>query len=142
MRCPFILPLNIRMPAISKWTHRKVNPVDDASFLQQQLVKILVVDVRDVEQQGGIANGLFRSDAADIYGAPCKMIAQRGSTYSPRTAEGTGHFAVYQGASPICHLPRSEAPVSNHLSLSNLACRSNAFQVAKVATICKPSLYI
>ena len=47
-RCPFVLPLNIRMPAISEWTHSKVNPIDYPSFLQQQLVEVLVVDICDV----------------------------------------------------------------------------------------------
>jgi hypothetical protein len=36
------------MPAIAEWTHRKVNPVDDPSFLQQQLVEVFVIDVCDV----------------------------------------------------------------------------------------------
>ena len=41
LRCPFILPLKVRAPAISEWTHSKVNPIDYPSFLQQQLVEVL-----------------------------------------------------------------------------------------------------
>jgi len=44
----FVLLLKVRMPAIAKWTHRKVNPVDDPSLFQQQLVEVLVVDVCNV----------------------------------------------------------------------------------------------
>ena len=34
------------MSAIAEWTHRKVNPVDDASLFQQQLVEDLLIPKR------------------------------------------------------------------------------------------------
>ena len=32
--------LKVCMPSVAEWTHSKVNPVDDPSFFQQQLVEI------------------------------------------------------------------------------------------------------
>ena len=38
--------LKVCMPAIAERTHRKVNPVDDASLFQQQLVEDLLIPKR------------------------------------------------------------------------------------------------
>ena len=49
-----------------------------------------LVQVADVEQQGGIANGLFYANAADIYGTTRQVIAQCGTSHYPihlRTTE-------------------------------------------------------
>ena len=43
------------MPAIAERTHRKVNPVDDPSFLQQQLIEITSNDEIELAVEGALA---------------------------------------------------------------------------------------
>ena len=62
--------LEIHVAAITLGPHREVHPDGCAALLQNQLIKVQLLPVRDVQQDAGIAYRLFLPSAVDIYCAP------------------------------------------------------------------------
>ena len=69
-------PFYIRPPSVARWFHRKVNPDDTLPLFYQQLIKVLLVQVADVEQYRRVAQRLFDTDATDIHGAARQMVTR------------------------------------------------------------------
>ncbi len=71
----------VHASAVVLWSYREVQPPDASAFcFNQQFVEVMLRDVEAVEHQGGIADGLLRTDAADIYRTAGGVVARRRTT--------------------------------------------------------------
>ena len=62
-------------PPVTLWPYCKVQPVGALGVaLHQQLVEVLLRLIADVQQYDGIAQQLFHTQHADVYGTPRQMV--------------------------------------------------------------------
>ncbi len=66
--------LEIHVPAVALGPYGEVNPDGGAALLQNQLIKVKLLTIRDIQQDTGIAYGLFFTRAVDIYRATRQMV--------------------------------------------------------------------
>ena len=70
------------LPAVILRTHREVNPISRTALLLNQLIKIPLSAVCDIQQYPHHADHLLRAIATDIHRAACQMIrAFRAATF-------------------------------------------------------------
>ena len=72
----FSSPFYIRPPSVARWFHRKVNPDDTLPLFYQQLIKVLLVQVADVEQNGSIAQRLFNAYTSYVHRAARQVVTR------------------------------------------------------------------
>jgi hypothetical protein len=69
--------LEVYVPSVTSRTHGEVYPDSRASLLQDQFVEVLLLAVRDVQQDAGIAYRLLLTRTVDIYRAARQMVRVR-----------------------------------------------------------------
>ena len=62
------------VPSVTSRTHREMYPDGRTSLLQDQLVEILLLPVRNVQQDAGIAYRLFLPGTVDVHRATREMV--------------------------------------------------------------------
>ena len=66
--------LEVHVSPVTFRSHGEVHPDGGAALLQNQLIEVELLPVGDVQQDAGIAYGLFLTHAVDIHRAPRQMV--------------------------------------------------------------------
>ena len=77
----YSLPFKICPPSVATRFHRKVNPYHPTLLLYQQLIKVLLVQVTDVQKNGSIAQGLFNAYTSYVHRTSRQVVTHCGSTH-------------------------------------------------------------
>ena len=92
-------------PPVALWPYSEVQPVATSDItLYQQFVEWLLRLVADVQQDDGIAQQLFHTQHADVYGTPRQVVRRRYTTHclvhlwtAISTIDDDGHFSSPRG---------------------------------------------
>ena len=69
--------LEIYVPSVTFRPYREVHPDGRAALLEDELIEVQLLPVRDVQQDAGIAYRLFLPRTVDIYCATRQMVRVR-----------------------------------------------------------------
>ena len=64
----------MHISAVALGPYREVHPDGRAALLEDELIEVQFLPVRDVQQDAGIAYGLFLTRTVDVHRATCQMV--------------------------------------------------------------------
>ena len=70
----------MHISAVALGSHGEVYPDGGAALLEDQLIEVQFLTVRDVQQDAGIAYGLFLTHAVDIHRTTRQMVRVLGTS--------------------------------------------------------------
>ena len=70
----------MHVAAVALGPHREVHPDGRAALLEDELVEVHLFTIRDVQQDAGIAYGLFLTHAVDIHRTTRQMVRVLGTS--------------------------------------------------------------
>ncbi len=70
----------MHISAVALGPYREMHPDGRAAFLEDELVEVHLLTIRDVQQDTGIAYGLFFTRTVDIYRTACQMVRVLGTS--------------------------------------------------------------
>ena len=70
----------MHISAVALGPYREVHPDGRAALLEDELVEVHLLTIRDVQQNAGIAYGLLFSCAVDIYSTTRQMVRVLGTS--------------------------------------------------------------
>ncbi len=72
--------LEVHIPAVAFRPHREMHPDGRATFLEDELVEVHLLTIRDVQQDAGIAYGLLLPRTVDIHRTTRQMVRVLGTS--------------------------------------------------------------